>query len=191
MKVLFLGEKINPVYKWLISEEKEIINYNEKISLEYVKREKFNFIISYGYRHIISKDIILLMKNKIINLHISLLPYNRGSDPNFWSFFENSPKGVTIHLIDKGIDTGDILVQKKIEMDANNHTLKTSYDLLNTEIQNLFFDNWVKIKNRKISPKRQKSGGSFHLKSDLQNYLHLIEKNGWDTKCYKIENNFK
>ena len=190
MRVLFLGEKTNPVYKWLITQEKEVVNFNEKISLEYVKTESFNFIISYGYRHIISKDIILLMKNKIINLHISFLPYNRGSDPNFWSFLKNSSKGVTIHLIDNGIDTGDILVQKKIEMDANNHTLKTSYDLLNTEIQNLFYDNWIKLKNNKINPKKQNKSGSFHLKSDINNYLYLIEKNGWNTKCNKIENKF-
>ena len=191
MKILFLGEKTNPVYKWLLNNNEEVISITKKINLEFVKNGNFEFIISYGYRHIISQEIILFMKEKIINLHISLLPYNRGSDPNFWSFLENSPKGVTIHLIDSGIDKGDILVQKQIEIDANNHTLKTSYDLLNTEIQNLFYDNWINIKNRKISPKRQNVGGSFHLKSDLQNYLYLIEKNGWDTKCNKIENNFK
>ena len=191
MKILFLGEKTNPVYKWLLNNNEEVISITKKINLEFVKNGNFEFIISYGYRHIISQEIILFMKEKIINLHISLLPYNRGSDPNFWSFLENSPKGVTIHLIDNGIDKGDILVQKQIEIDAKNHTLKTSYDLLNTEIQNLFYDNWINIKNRKISPKRQNVGGSFHLKSDLQNYLYLIEKNGWDTKCNKIENNFK
>lgn len=191
MKILFLGEKTNPVYKWLLNNNEEVISITKKINLEFVKNGNFEFIISYGYRHIISQEIILFMKEKIINLHISLLPYNRGSDPNFWSFLENSPKGVTIHLIDSGIDKGDILVQKQIEIDAKNHTLKTSYDLLNTEIQNLFYDNWINIKNRKISPKRQNVGGSFHLKSDLQNYLYLIEKNGWDTKCNKIENNFK
>ena len=107
MKILFLGEKINPVYKWLINNKEEVINKTEKISLEFVKKEKFEFIISYGYRHIISINIIRFMGNKIINLHVSFLPYNRGADPNFWSFIEKSPKGVSIHLIDKGIDTGN------------------------------------------------------------------------------------
>lgn len=188
MKVLFLGEKTNPIYKWLVNYNEEVININEKINLEFVKSGNFEFIISFGYRHIISEDIILLMNRKIINLHISLLPYNRGADPNFWSFLENSPKGVTIHLIDNGIDTGDILVQKEIEIDVNKETLKTSYDLLNIEIQNLFYKNWTKLKNQKIKPKRQKEGGSFHLKSDKNNYSYLTEKNGWNTKCKEIKN---
>ena len=38
-------------------------------------------------------------------MHISYLPFNRGAHPNYWSFKDNSPKGVTIHFIDNGIDT--------------------------------------------------------------------------------------
>ena len=53
----------------------------------------------------------------IVNLHISYLPWNRGAHPNFWSFFDATPTGVSIHLIDKGIDTGPIIVQKKVKLD--------------------------------------------------------------------------
>jgi len=42
------------------------------------------------------------------------LPYNKGSHPNFWSFIENSPKGVSIHEIDEGIDTGKLIASKKL-----------------------------------------------------------------------------
>ena len=38
----------------------------------------------------------------------------QGAHPNFWSFYDNTPSGVTIHLIDAGIDTGDVLYQKKL-----------------------------------------------------------------------------
>lgn len=47
---------------------------------------------------------------------MSYLPYNKGTHPNYWSFIENTPKGVMIHEIDKGIDTGNIIVQKKIKL---------------------------------------------------------------------------
>ena len=73
----------------------------------------YDLIISFGYRHIIPNEAI----NDycpIINLHISFLPFNRGSHPNFWSHFDDTPSGVTIHLIDKGIDTGKYLYQKKV-----------------------------------------------------------------------------
>tara|TARA_B100001758_G_C18103658_1_gene449831 strand:+ start:71 stop:646 length:576 start_codon:yes stop_codon:yes gene_type:complete len=187
LKVLFLGEIYNPVYEWLIKNGESVFCYNKKFNLDFIRKNKFDFLISYGYRYIISEDVLLFFKEKAINLHISLLPYNRGSDPNFWSFLEKSPKGVTIHLIHKGLDTGDILVQKEIKINSKKHSLKTSYDLLKSEIENLFFKNWNSIKNQKIIPKKQKGKGSFHLKKDIQKYNYLIQKNGWDTMCNKIE----
>lgn len=188
MKILFLGEKTNPVYKWLLNNNEEVISITKKINLEFVKNGNFEFIISYGYRYIISQEIILFMKEKIINLHISLLPYNRGADPNFWSYLENTPKGVTIHLIDKGIDTGDIIVQKEIDIDEDKHSLKTSYNLLNIEIQNLFFTYWKKIKHNKIIPKKQLVKGSYHSSKDKNEYTYLLNENGWNTNCKKIAN---
>ncbi len=41
------------------------------------------------------------------------LPFNRGAHPNFWSFMEKTPSGVTMHEINSGIDKGKIIVQKK------------------------------------------------------------------------------
>ena len=63
-----------------------------------------DLIISFGYKKIIKKKILEFVKRPIINLHISFLPYNRGSHPNYWSFINNTPKGVTIHEIDHEID---------------------------------------------------------------------------------------
>ena len=91
------------------------------------RTNKINYIISYGYDKIISKDVISEYKDSIINLHISYLPYNRGSHPNLWSHLENTPIGVAIHRIDEGIDTGPILLRKKIyieiEKRAKNYTI--------------------------------------------------------------------
>ncbi len=71
MKILFLGEKTNPLYKWLLNNNEDVISTTKKINLEFVKNDNFEFVISYGYRHIISQEIILFMKEKIINLHLS------------------------------------------------------------------------------------------------------------------------
>ena len=71
-------------------------------------------------------------------MHISFLPYNKGADPNLWSYLENSPKGVTIHKIDKGINTGDILLQKEVQDNIETDTLKTSFNRLIDEIVILF-----------------------------------------------------
>lgn len=52
-----------------------------------------------------------------INTHPSLLPHNRGKHYNFWALVEESPFGVTIHRVDPGVDTGEIVAQREIQYD--------------------------------------------------------------------------
>jgi len=75
------------------------------------------------------------------------LPWNRGANPNFWSFVEKTPKGVTIHKIDEGLDTGPIILQKEIEIDDRKNTFRSSYEVLHSIIQELFRKNYLDIMN--------------------------------------------
>lgn len=52
-----------------------------------------------------------LIENKAINIHMGLSPYYRGTSCNFWAMYDNNPSyvGATIHMLDKGLDSGDIL----------------------------------------------------------------------------------
>ena len=70
-------------------------------------------------------------------MRISFLPWNKGAHPNFWSFYENTPKGVSIHLIDKGIDTGPIIYQKIVKFSKNEETFEQTYSVLKNEIEDL------------------------------------------------------
>ena len=117
-KILFLGPSDSPVFVWLQKNGENVFSTVDKITVEYVLENGFNFLISYGYRFILRKEILDLFPNRAINMHISYLPYNRGADPNFWSFIEGTPKGVTIHYLDEGVDTGDIIVQKEVSFDS-------------------------------------------------------------------------
>ena len=150
MKILFLtnkdAENYNQIPNFLSLYGDEITIFFDKINAEFVKDKKIDFIISDRYEHLIKEDVINLLQNKIINLHPSLLPWSRGYYPNFWSIFDDTPKGVSIHKIDKGIDTGDILVQKEIFFEDED-TLKTTYHKVRVAIVNLLFDNWIKIFN--------------------------------------------
>ena len=78
-----------------------------------------DLILSFGYNKIISKKILSKLPKPPINLHISYLPYNKGSHPNYWSFVENTPSGVSIHEVDEGIDTGKIIYRKKLLLKKN------------------------------------------------------------------------
>ena len=129
-----------------------------------------DMIISYNYRYILDKDVIAFIERKkgAINLHISYLPYNRGTDPNFWSIVEGTPTGVTIHKINKGLDTGDILLQKRVPI-QNSDTLETSYKKLHRVLQELFISHWDNIKNGTLIPRKQKGKGTYHTQKDFYN----------------------
>lgn len=179
MNILLLGEKSNLIYDKIISLGHNAYIICDKITIDIA--EQYDFIISFGYRHIIKEDIIDKFINKIINLHISYLPYNKGADPNLWSYLENTPKGVTIHYIDKGLDTGDILVQKLVQDNIETDTLKTSFDRLINEIVVLFNENIDDILKGNIKSKKQQGNGSLHYLKDKEKFIGLIAEKGYNT----------
>ena len=126
------------------------------------------FLVSFNYRHIIPQEVLDLMPGRVINLHTSYLPFNRGSSPNFFSFLENTRKGVTIHLMDAKLDTGAILCQKELFFDEEKESFSTSYDKLTEALKTLFRENWEDIKSGKILPREQVGTGSYHRMSDLE-----------------------
>lgn len=181
-KILLLGKIPETLINFFKTRTDKLISTSTPVDPEFIKSNRIDFIISYRYRHIILSDIIQLLPKRIINLHISFLPWNRGADPNLWSFLEDTPKGVSIHLIDASIDTGDILLQKAFEFD-NQETLASTYEILNRELLNLLMANWNDIIEQKIPPAPQdRKAGSTHRLKDKEPYLHLLAEKGWDTE---------
>lgn len=143
------------------------------------------FIISYGHRKIIKPEVIARFPHRIINIHISLLPWNRGADPNFWSFFDNTPKGVTIHEIDCGVDTGDIIVARSIHA-ASSGTLRSTYDNLHSNAIELFSNTWPSIRSGEARRSRQSRIGTVHKKKDIIPWFGKLSA-GWDTPVEEVE----
>jgi methionyl-tRNA formyltransferase len=177
MKILLLGPPESVLIDFLNKVEDELITSENKIDTQYILKNNIDFIVCHGYRHLIGREILETMTNRIINLHISILPFNKGADPNFWSFIEDSPKGVTIHVVDEGLDTGDILLQKHIDL-SDSDNLKVTYSILQNSIQSLFMLNWLDLKMGKIKPKKQIGKGTFHKSADKEKYISSI-KDSW------------
>lgn len=155
-------------YNRLKAIRKNVYRISEKITPEMISALEPSFVISYNYKHIVSKEVIELLPGKIINMHTSLLPYNRGAAPNFFSFYDNTPKGVTIHEMTAGLDTGRILLQKELTFDEKKETLRTTYDKLQEEITKLFFENIDAILNGTITPTIQdESKVTYHTSKEL------------------------
>ena len=188
MKIIYLKSNNNEsekLEKFLTKDNNEVVSFSEKISYDFVFQYQPDIIISYNYRFILSKNIICIPELGVINLHISFLPWNKGADPNFWSHIDKTPKGVTIHYINEGIDTGDIIAQSKVEFLLDD-TLNSSYIKLHHEIQRLFYDTWPKIKGKTIERKKQEGNGTTHRKNDKAVYDYLL-KQGWDTPLCKLK----
>jgi hypothetical protein len=144
----------------------------------------FDFLVVYGHRHIIGEPYLSAHPGQIINLHLSYLPWNRGADPNLWSFIDDTPKGVSIHVIDAGLDTGPVLAKREVILSG---TLKTSYNQLRRAMVHLFADEWPAIRAGKkpprwpIAPK-----GSYHCKDDKWALWSRLSR-GFDTPIEEVE----
>ncbi len=167
--VLFLtdNENTTPLYEWLKEREKNVYRITNALTAEMAEALAPSFVVSFNYRHIIPADVLSLLQGKIVNLHISLLPYNRGSAPNFFSFWDGTPSGVTIHQMDEGLDTGAILCRKELQFDTEKETFASTYDALLAAIQTLFRENWEDIKAGRLAPSPQPAGGTCHKTSEL------------------------
>lgn len=179
MKILMLGPERVAMKSALESFGDTVSFMEEKITPGCEPAKCADFLISYGYRHIIGQKVLDLFRRCAINLHISYLPWNRGSDPNLWSFLEDTPKGVTIHYLDRGLDTGDILVRKEI-VHRPDDTLRSSYNRLAEAIELLLMQVWSDIRAGKHPASPQPPGGTSHRLSERDRFAHLLSK-GWDT----------
>lgn len=182
MITLFLTNNLDatrPLLDWLRDEEgaENVFLCSDRITAGHFsgggRFSAVEYVVSYNYAHIIKQKVISLFPHRIINLHTSLLPWNKGASPNIWSFIEGTPAGVTIHEVDAGIDTGDVLLQREILFDYQNETLKSSYEKSHEIMRQLFRDNWTMLKKGAINPKPQ--SGTFHSKKDSLMFDHIID----------------
>ncbi len=189
--ILFLTNNEDSVvlFDWLREQEKgkEVYKISNKITLEMVKNLNPAFIVSYNYRHMVPADVLEYMRGKAVNLHVSMLPYNRGSSPNFFSFLDNTPKGVTIHEMTAGLDKGKILCQKELEFDEEQESFSSSYAKLQQEIMNLFKANWEKIKAGTCKGFFPTEKGTYHTMKELEEFRsnHPFEWNENIAECKK------
>jgi methionyl-tRNA formyltransferase len=173
-KILFLGydENQTQLIQALVKKNCLVDHTNEKID----DICGYDFVVSYGYQHILKKRVIEGFGCPIFNLHISYLPYNRGAHPNFWSFYDNTPSGVTIHLIDEGIDTGFIVSQKYVNFKEDEDTFVKTYTVLINEIESLFMNCINSLLSGNWVAKKQRSVGTHHYAKNLPSNF-----SGWNS----------
>ena len=150
------GRKYN--IKSVLLDKKE---YGNKLSNEINKvlENKVDLIVLAGYLSIVDKDFISDWNNKIINIHPSLLPKYGGKGMYGMKVHEaviankENKSGCTVHFVDVDIDTGKILLQRKVDV-SNNETpeslqkkvLKEEHQLLIEAIEKVISDSVISDK---------------------------------------------
>ena len=114
--------------------------------LSSLKKNKISLICLAGFMRILSQNFIKKFEGKILNIHPSLLPKYKGLNTHFRAI-KNKEKfsGCTIHFVNQNLDSGKIILQKKIKINKNdnprtlaNRILKQEHILYPKAIMKLF-----------------------------------------------------
>ena len=110
---------------------------NKNKTLEHIQDFNPAKIIIFG-TSLLGSKYLKLYPNRILNLHVGLSQYYRGSFCNFWPIHDLKPQllGATVHFVSNGIDDGNIVVQKTIDLDKNDsvYILITKPIILGTKL---------------------------------------------------------
>ena len=177
VEVVFLG--INDagmrVYEWLCDRDDVFVHslLTTKEQLGAIRDIEPDYVVSCGCRHIVPEEILDIPSEGCLNLHSSYLPYNRGANPNVWSIVDDTPAGVTIHWMDSGVDTGDIIAREKVSVEFSD-TGKDLYERLEDAQVELFQDVWPDILSGQVDEVSQsKEAGTSHQASEFNELCQL------------------
>jgi methionyl-tRNA formyltransferase len=179
VKVALLAPPTSSLLPWLREYGEQVVQTDAPIDAAWLEANAIEFLVSFDYQHILRADVLDRLPGAAVNLHISLLPYNRGSDPNLWSFLEDTPKGVTVHHMDVGVDTGDIIGQREVELDPAG-TLASTHAVLRAELEDLFGELWPALRARSAPRRKQPAGGTVHKRAESEAWFGHLHA-GWDT----------
>lgn len=132
-----------------------------------IQRLEAEIAVSIFFGYILRPEILNLFPAGCINLHPAWLPYNRGAHPNVWSIVEGTPAGATLHYIDAGVDTGDIIAQTQLEVEPID-TGERLYRRLERASVELFTSAWPAVRAGRAPRIRQDPGGTCHRARDIQ-----------------------
>jgi methionyl-tRNA formyltransferase len=128
-------------------------------------RPEIGLSVLLGY--ILAPAFLSVFPRGVVNLHPALLPWNRGAHPNVWSIVERTPAGATLHWVDPGVDTGDIIAQAPADV-LPEDTGETLYRKLERVALDLLQQTWPAIEAGSAPRRCQEGQGTSHRARDLE-----------------------
>jgi phosphoribosylglycinamide formyltransferase 1 len=114
---LNLAKKYGISYKFFSTQKMDVF---EKNCLSEIKKKKIKFLCLAGFMKMLSKDFIKKFESDIINIHPSLLPKFKGLNTHK-RVLKSKEKysGCTVHYVNSNLDSGKIILQKRVPVDKN------------------------------------------------------------------------
>lgn len=177
IEVVFLG--VNDagmrVYDWLCDRDEVFVHalLTTERQLNSIETIQPDYIVSCGYHHIVPEEILAIPAEGCLNLHPALLPFNRGANPNVWCIIDGTPAGVTLHYMNTGVDTGNIIAQQTVKKQFSD-TGKTLQKRLEDAQVELFRSVWPKIAVGEVKSERQdQNTGTYHRRDEFEELCEI------------------
>ena len=109
-------------------------NVDEKKILDLLKKKDTQLICLAGFMKILSRNFIKRFKGKILNIHPSLLPKYKGLNTHKRAIINKEKfSGCTVHIVNSKLDSGKIIMQKKVRINKNDDPESLSKKILKQE----------------------------------------------------------
>ncbi len=149
-------------------------NVNNFKFIQHLKGLSIDYFILSGFRQILKEEVLTIPSKGTINLHAGKLPEYRGGSPLNWQIIngENYAYISTI-LTDKGIDTGNILVENQIEI-LDIDDIQTLHNKANDKFPEMTVQSIEMIENNDFGIKQSSRGAAYwHQRNDQDGYINF------------------
>jgi len=161
-------------------------NINSKEFLDTVSRYDCDLFVSMSFNQIFKKEIINTPKLRTINCHAGKLPFYRGRNILNWALINDEKEfGITVHYVDEGIDTGDIIMQRSYPI-TDSDDYSTLLEISYIECANILYETVALFKNGSATSKKQEEFHSVGFYCSQRK--HGDEKLNWDQESRDVFN---
>jgi methionyl-tRNA formyltransferase len=142
-------------------------DFRSRAGLEALGALDLDYIVAVHFPYLFPPEALGLARVGVLNLHPAFLPYNRGWHTASWAILDGTPIGATLHFMDEGVDTGDIMHQRELTV-LPDDTADTLYQRIKRLELEVFQEAWPAVEagaGHRIP--QQGQAGSTHRREDL------------------------
>ena len=178
-----------PVKQFALEHNIPVLQYNKirEEGVEDLKNLQPDLMITCAFGQILSQEILDIAKYGVINIHASILPAYRGASPIHYAILNGEKQtGITIMKTDIGIDTGDIILQKSIDI-AYEETCGELFDRLSLLGATCIIEALSLIENDKATFIKQDENKATFTKIIKKEYAKI----NWEDSAESIYNKIR